>query len=53
MKFSEWAKNKDLTHKEIEKKEEETGVDYDHDDEKGESEEHKKKVLAAKKRKKD
>ncbi len=50
IKFNEWVKKKDMTHAELEKKEEETGIDYDHDSEKGESEEHKKKVLAAKKK---
>lgn len=35
------------THKEIEKEEEETGIDIDGDDEKGESEEHKEKVEKA------
>ena len=34
----------EMSHKEIEKKEEETGKDLDHDGEKGESKEHKEKI---------
>lgn len=40
----DWPKPEDLTHKEIEKAEEETGIDIDKDGEKGESQSHKDKV---------
>lgn len=39
--------------KTLEDMEEKEGVDFDHDDEKGEPEEHKNKVFAAMKKKKD
>lgn len=41
----------EMTKKEIEEKEEETGIDLDHDGEKGESKEHKDKIKAAREKK--